>query len=151
MTKKKEIIAAKRLHHKAIAEVNDLKTFPMPNRSIPFPETRILFKELPGDRILITGFENFFTERQVKDQFGKDAYNAYRTSASSVFRRFNDSTDSLSVIGVPEGSCRELFVHPGDIVLKKEFNSIYSTIKKCGNTLHQIILAVNGPEKSIKI
>jgi len=141
--------------------INKLSSNKTPTPAIPFPETRILFKELPNDRILVTGFENFLTVSQIKEKYGEIVTAAYFQGIAVV--RLEGDSDQLII------SRHQLIIsRPGDALAvkqgwnntaisinsnfdKKQFGEIIATIKKCVNMLHQIIIAVNGPVKSIKI
>jgi hypothetical protein len=111
--------------------------------SISKPAT-ILYKKLPDDMILITGFENFKSIDNILDQYGRliaITYNNYPSrmsgDVSGIILYGNNGKSSLRI---------------GETCDKAEFSKIIAHVKKCGGLLHDIIQAVNGGEvKRIEI
>jgi hypothetical protein len=104
----------------------------------------ILYKKLPDDMILITGFENFKSIDDILDQYGRViaiTYNNYPSrmsgDASGILLYGNNGKSSLRI---------------GEVCEKVEFSKIIAHVKKCGGLLHDIIQAVEkGEVKQIRI
>jgi len=104
----------------------------------------ILYKKLPDDMILVTGFENFMDIEGVLDKYGRkiaSTYTSYPYNISGV-------PEIIFLVGLPG----IVSVRIGYVCNKKVFSSIIAHVKKCGGLLHDIILVVNGGEvKRIEI
>jgi hypothetical protein len=104
----------------------------------------ILYKKLPDNMILITGFENFLTMRGIQEKYGWDVISVYGgypdymmlgTECIHIYKDHSASTVPLN-----------------KIYNKKDFSSLIAHVKKCGSLLHDIIAAVNdGQVKRITI
>jgi hypothetical protein len=106
----------------------------------------ILYKKLPDDMILITGFENFMGLDDIFDKYGRHIATLYDQYENHIFCH----NDVLYIYGISL-SC-------GGIVMiwqrlsKNEFSNLITHVKKCGGLLHDIILACNkGEVKRIEI
>jgi hypothetical protein len=98
----------------------------------------ILYKRLPDDMILITGFENFMRFDDIVDKYGRVVAITYNNYPSRI------SGDVFGVILY--GNNGKPGLHVGDICKKVEFSEIIAHVKKCGGLLHGIIEAVNNGE-----
>jgi hypothetical protein len=104
----------------------------------------ILYKKLPDDMILITGFEGFLMADELEKKYGKlitETYAAYEYHIVKEF--YSNGQESLEVVFNDEdrdGVC------VNDVYGKHEFSKIIAHVKKCGGLLHDIIQAVNGGE-----
>ena len=104
----------------------------------------ILYKNLPDDMILITGFENFLSIDDILDKYGRVVAITYNNYPSRM------SGDMTGIILYGNNGKSSLRV--GETCEKVEFSKIIAHVKKCGGLLHDIILAVNGGEvKRIQI
>jgi len=104
----------------------------------------ILYKKLPDNMILITGFENFLTADELMDKYGRVIAKAYNDYPYHM-------TASLSAVFM-EGLDRVSFIAAGQLFHKNDFTQIRNHINRCGSLLHDIIAAVNGgQEKRITI
>ena len=121
----------------------------------PFPNptgkpVTILYKKLPDNMILITGFENFLTADEIFKKYGEVVYKAYCVSSpTNMHKQFLNDGSEFVWLCLPESTDR-IFINQS--CSKKQFAWIISHLKKCGGLLHDIILAVNGGEvKRIQI
>lgn len=104
----------------------------------------ILYKKLPDDMILITGFENFLSIDDILDKYGRVVAITYNNYPSRI------SGDEIGVVLYGNNGKSSLRV--GETCEKVEFSKIIAHVKKCGGLLHDIIQAVNGGEvKRIQI
>ena len=104
----------------------------------------ILYKKLPDDMILITGFENFLSIDNILDKYGRVIATTYNNYPSRI------SGDEIGVVLYGNNGKSSLRV--GETCEKIEFSKIIAYVKKCGGLLHDIIQAVNGGEvKRIQI
>jgi hypothetical protein len=119
------------------------KIIPAPVRPVGHPAT-ILYKKLPDDMILITGFGGFLSLDEILDRYGRVvavAYTAYPYYMAG-------DTRGVIVSGVVGG----MRLTVGQLHSKDGFSKIIAHVKKCGGLLHDIIAAVNGGEvKRIEI
>ena len=104
----------------------------------------ILYKKLPDDMILITGFENFKSIDDILDQYGRivtTAYSAYPSHMSGLpGTMFLDGLFGFGAVRI------------GQVYNKKDFSTIIAHVKKCGCLLHDIIQAVEkGEVKRVEI
>jgi hypothetical protein len=149
---KDETNTLKRSHHKKKfimdCPTGQMSPFTM-NISGSFPKSiskaaTILYKKLPDNMILITGFEGFLGLDEIFDRYGRVvavAYTAY------PYYMVGD-TKGVIVSGVVGG----MRLTVGQLHSKDGFSKIIAHVKKCGGLLHDIIAAVNGGEvKRIEI
>lgn len=126
----------------------------------------ILYKKLPDNMILITGFENFLTADEVKAKYGEEVARIYFGYTTSMDKKFTEKGDINIQVGrkqfftvtaiTVEGPAKLIndchIVEVGDIYRKQDFSKLVGRVKKCGSLLHDIIAAVNnGPVKRITI
>jgi len=135
----KVIPAPKRSHHKKV--ILTIGTYhPKP---IGKPAT-ILYKKLPDDMILITGFENFLDVEAILDKYGRrvaSTYTSYPYNMSGI-------TEAIFLTGLQGVASARI----GYVCSKDTFSKLIAHVKKCGGLLHDIIQAVNGGEvKRIEI
>lgn len=115
---------------------------PDPPKPASKPAT-ILYKKLPDNMILITGFENFLTADELFDKYGRPVAKAYLDYPYNM-------AASLGAVFL-KGASRS-FVSVGEVISKNDFSAIITQVKKCGSLLHDIIAAVNdGQVKKITI
>ncbi|MFH1146830.1 MAG: hypothetical protein V1736_03900 [Pseudomonadota bacterium] len=105
----------------------------------------ILYKKLPDDMILITGFEGFLNIDEILDKYGRTiaiAYNAYPSHMTGF-------PNMISLVGI-QSNLSTIVI--GQIHCKGAFSTIVAHVKKCGALLHDIIQACDkGEVKRIKI
>lgn len=114
-----------------------------PVKPIGKPAT-ILYKKLPDDMILITGFEDFLSLDEIFDKYGRIVAAAYSGYQNHMF-------GALGGVFLPGlGSTASLMV--GKLLHKQELSEIVAHVKKCGGLLHDIIQACDkGEVKRIEI
>lgn len=112
-------------------------------KSTGHPAT-ILYKKLPDDMILITGFENFMDADAILDKYGRRVaftYTSYSYNMSGV-------AEIIFLVGLPG----IISVRIGYVCSKDTFSKIIAHVKKCGGLLHDIIQACDkGEVKRIEI
>ena len=127
----------------------------------------ILYKKLPDNMILITGFENFLTADEVKAKFGEEVARIYFNYNDSMVKKFTDTGAVNVQVGKPIFGLPTLSLWLGssklandgsrtisisDIYRKQDFSKLIGRVKKCGSLLHDVIAAVNdGQVKRITI
>jgi hypothetical protein len=111
--------------------------------SISKPAT-ILYKKLPDDMILITGFDGFLSLDEIFDKYGRVIAATY---AGYICHMFGVSGNLfLSGLGSTTG------IAIGKLLHKEELSEIIAHVKKCGGLLHDIIQACEkGEVKRIEI
>jgi hypothetical protein len=150
----KIIPAPKRSHHKKIVNPRHISGTGCkpPEGVLAFKDVAyckpatILYKKLPDDMILITGFENFLSVVELEKKYGEviaDTYTKYPDKMVKVF-------DTFGVVRVHFGYNDTVCI--GDVFPKKAYCGFVQRVRKCGGLLHDIIQAVNGGEvKRIEI
>jgi hypothetical protein len=104
----------------------------------------ILYKKLPDDMILITGFEGFLSLDEIFDKYGRVVATTYSGYSYYIY----GMPGSIFVSGLAAFGA----VRTGQIYNKVEFSHLIAHVKKCGVLLHDIIQAVNAGEvKRIEI
>jgi hypothetical protein len=113
--------------------------------------TKIIYKKLPGNMVMIVGFKNFMSAGEIKNQCGDDVLMAYRCKDYMV-KSFNESNGIPQLI-VPDGNGLSKYLYIDDLLSDDEFSKIIASIKKCGNVLHELIVAfkTDSNVKEIKI
>jgi len=114
--------------------------------------TKIIYKKLPNNMVMIVGFKNFMTAKEIKSKYGEDVAKAYVVvSDDSMVMTFE--SDGSSALKIPLGDGLMSHVHVGDFYSDDEFSKIIASVKKCGNVLHEIVAAFNTDSnvKEIKI
>jgi hypothetical protein len=119
----------------------------------------ILYKKLPDNMILITGFENFLTADEIKAKLGEEVARIYFGYTDCMEKKFTNSGKENIQVGkkpmwsltfaiscgpnkIVSNESNDVFV--GDIYCKQDFSKLIGRVKKCGSLLHDIIAAVNG-------
>ena len=110
---------------------------PNPAKPIGKPAT-ILYKKLPDDMILITGFGGFMSIDDILDKYGRVVAMTYNSYPSRM------SGDVVGIVLCGNNGKSSLRV--GETCEKVEFSKLVSHVKKCGGLLHDIIAAVDGGE-----
>ena len=104
----------------------------------------ILYKNLPDNMILITGFENFLTLEEIMDKYGRVVMKAY----ADFPYHMSGITGAIFLAGLGDANTIAI----SQIYSKIAFAKVISHIKKCGCLLHNIIAEVNkGQVKRIEI
>ncbi len=112
-------------------------------KSIGKPAT-ILYKKLPDDMVLITGFENFLNLEEIFDKYGKIVSKAYM---DFPYYMAGLLTGAIYLMGIDYST-----VTVGKIFNKHDFSRLIAHVKKCGGLLHDIIQACDkGEVKRIEI
>jgi len=116
----------------------------MKTTTVQSKAARVLFKELPEDKILITGFENFMIGEEITAKFGENIRDQYFEYNSKV-------TKKVSLEGFFQlRSCTTTY-SVGDVLDKKEFNVLIGSLKQAGKLLHDLVVANKTKTKSITI
>jgi hypothetical protein len=136
----------KRSHHKKVATMNIYvkgKLVDSSSNIQPKPAT-ILYKKLPDDMILITGFENFLSIDDILDRYGREIATVYAT--------FSYQMSGIQSAIFLSGLVGFGAIRTGQVYGNQDFSTIIAHVKKCGGLLHDIIRAVDGGEiKRIEI
>jgi len=118
------------------------RILPAPTKPVGKPAV-ILYKKLPDDMILITGFEGFLSLEEIFDKYGKVVAKTY----VSFPYHMAGITEALYLVGL-NGTPTTV----GKVLSKDEFSRLVAHVKKCGGLLHDIILACDkGEVKRIEI
>ena len=146
---KDEFNTLKRSHHKkappamSVREISKLTLKNIGLKSTGKPAT-ILYKKLPDNMILITGFENFKSIDNILDQYGRVVAITYNNYPS----RMSGDVNGLLLYGNNGKSSLRI----GEVCDKAEFSKIIAHVKRCGGLLHNIIQACDkGEVKRIEI
>lgn len=116
----------------------------MKTTTVQSKAARVLFKELPEDKILITGFENFMIGEEIAAKYGETIRKQYFEYDTKVVKKV--SLDGFF------GLRRHLHTYNvGDILDKKEFNQLIGSLKQAGKLLHDLVVANKTKAKSITI
>jgi hypothetical protein len=145
-TKKKAIKVT--VSKKALAPVIKKITEELKGKLASKPAT-ILYKKLPDDMILITGFENFLTPNQLIEKYGSTVGGMYCGYPNHVYLIHSDipkQGDYLNLKSVVNWEEKSQRIQVNSLWSKKGFSTIIAHVKKCGGLLHEIIAAVNGGE-----
>jgi hypothetical protein len=136
MTTKKKAIKVT-VSKKALAPVIKKITEELKGKLASKPAT-ILYKKLPDDMILITGFENFLDIEGILDKYGR--------KVASTYTAYPYNMSGVDVVIFPVGLSGITSIRTGYVCNKSGFSKIVSHVKKCGGLLHDIIQAVNSGE-----
>jgi hypothetical protein len=104
----------------------------------------ILYKKLPDNMILITGFENFLTADELTKKYGEDIADTYFAYDYHMAKEYYADGTILLSVDFNDEDCDT--VRPGNVYQKHEFHKLVEHIRKCGGLLHDIIAAVNNGE-----
>ena len=143
------IPAPKRSHKKKVTpiingkntNIADAIRATLQDAGIPVSTTHpatILYKKLPDDMILITGFENFKSIDDILDQYGR--------MVATVYAAFSYQVSGVQGAIFLTGLAGFGAVRGGQVYSKHEFSKIIAHVKKCGCLLHDIIQAVERGE-----
>jgi hypothetical protein len=109
---------------------------------IPPPESNsaaILYKRMPGDMILVTGFRNILTAEQIEQKYGKDIFTVYMAGDFVTGFYGGDGKFGIFVgFGVR--------IMPGKVYKKKDFAKLVATMKSAGKLLAEIMVACKSSE-----
>ena len=105
----------------------------------------ILYKKMPGDMILITGFRNILTADEIEKQYGGDVYRVYERSHKYVFGRYNGSGQFGIVLGQGMENVNSHYF-PDAVYPKKDFAKLVVTLKSAGKLLAEIVAACKNAE-----
>lgn len=104
----------------------------------------VLFKELPEDKILITGFENFLTGEEIANKYGENIRKQYFKYGTMILKKiFMDGFSGLLIHDQP--------YKIDDVLDKKEFNVLIGSLNYAGKLLHDLVKANKTKAKSITI
>jgi hypothetical protein len=110
----------------------------------------LLYKKLPDDMILITGFEGFLSLDELEKKYGKEIADTYFSYDNHMAKEYY--ADGEIIINVETDDENRDIVRPGSVYEKVEFSKLIAHVKKCGGLLHDIIQVCNGGEvKRIEI
>jgi hypothetical protein len=99
----------------------------------------ILYKKMPGDMILITGFRNILTADEIEKKYGKDIFTIYM--AGDFVTGFYNGEGKFG-ISVGFGTR----IYPGKVYSKKDFAKLVVTLKSAGKLLAGIVAACKNSE-----
>jgi hypothetical protein len=99
----------------------------------------ILYKKMPGDMILITGFRNILTADEIEKKYGKSVIRVYERSDKAIVGRYNGSGE-FGIFG-PDARA-----FPGAVYFKKDFAKLVVTLKNAGKLLAGIVAACKNSE-----
>jgi len=112
----------------------------------------ILYKKLPDDMIMITGFENFLTPNQLIEKYGKTIAMLYCGYPNHIYLIHSDVPNKSDYLKSVANGVESEPIQVNSLWSKKGFCTIVSHVRKCGGLLHDIIVAVrDGEVKRIKI
>jgi len=141
-TKKKPVITHKKLSTNKACPKPFKNTFGHLMNEIadmkPSKPATILYKKLPDNMILITGFENFLTVDDIFDKYGRIITKAY----IDFPYRMSGAHGAVFLFGLEHFST----IGIGQLFNKHDFSKLIAHVKKCGGLLHDIIQAVNSGE-----
>jgi len=100
---------------------------------------------MPGDMIVVTGFDNFLTIGELAVKYGNKISDIYLAHPDSFVKRFNPFTGEGCV------SIQGEEIEIGDVFDKKDFSKIISSIKMGGKALAEIIAICGNPSLVRKI
>ena len=109
----------------------------------------ILCQRMPEGMVIIKGFENFLTRKELEEKYGEDIVNIYFASPVHAEKIFYASGQSRIEIEINE--FRLIQISSGDVMTNKDFSKVCANIKKCGELLHKIIDFQNNPIREVKL
>lgn len=117
-----------------------------PNSPKPLPNPMtVMYQDLPEGMIVITGFGGILTEKVLIDKYGEYIARLYLGYEDSAKLLFGDE-------GAPYLQVSYLNFLIGDVLPKKELNTLFKMLQKAGKLLHDVIWAITiNPIKSLKI
>ena len=116
-----------------------------------FPMT-ILCQRMPEGMVIIKGFKNFLTRKEIEAKYGKDVTNIYFASPFNVEKTFEkDGEIGIELFADGGNSDESGVMNIGDVFTGKDFSKVCANIKKCGELLHKIIDFQNNPIREVKL
>jgi hypothetical protein len=115
----------------------------LPERTI----TSILYTALPDKRVMITGFSNIMTVKDIREVFGKVICKAYLSSDHHMFLDYDPEEAGEVYLNTSHAD-----IHINETMSNDDFHKLILYVKVCGNVLHGIVEAMrNQQTKSVKI
>lgn len=96
--------------------------------------TRILYKNISSDQVVILGFEGIMTANEIKGKYLKVVYDAYFKKEESMC--LHRKSDESFVLSIHNG-----IISPLQVMSNKDFSTLIADMKKCGKRLAEIIKA----------
>jgi hypothetical protein len=110
----------------------------------------ILYRRMPGDMILIVGFENFLSAEELKSKYGETITEIYLSYQNHLERKsYTDGSIYIQILEGMEAFFDRLDI--GDLLPRKVFSNIVADVKKAGSLLHEVILAQGNDIRRIEI
>lgn len=114
------------------------------------PLTAIQYRNLPGNKVIITGFYGFLSLKEIGEQCGKDILNVYEENNYRTELQYDhDGEERLRLYDDIDDTFTDVFV--GEVFDKDDFSEIIAFVKKCGKYLHDLKIAIRSEEKTIGI
>jgi len=133
---------------KGVNEIFDLSEVNAIAASVPL--TAIQYRNLPGDKVIITGFYGFLSLKEIGEQCGKDILNVYEENNYRTELQYDhDGEERLRLYDDIDDTFTDVFV--GEVFDKDDFSEIIAFFKKCGKYLHDLKIAIKSEEKTIGI
>ena len=133
---------------KGVNEIFDLSEVNAIAASVPL--TAIQYRNLPGDKVIITGFYGFLSLKEIGEQCGKDILNVYEENNYRTELQYDhDGEERLRLYDDIDDTFTDVFV--GEVFDKDDFSEIIAFVKKCGKYLHDLKIAIRSEEKTIGI
>ena len=130
------------------------------------PSARIIYQVMPEDKILILGFKNILTAKELRVRFGEEIANIYLGYPGHMRKEFtNLGVERLTFFGAdkrinvndplsipvslfPEVEC----ITVGSVITKKHFNRIVVQARTAGKLMSEVFKCRSiGSVNSIKI
>ena len=107
----------------------------------------ILYKRMPADMILVTGFRNILTAEGIEKKYGKRTYDVYRRTPGHVYGMFRLEDGSFGIAGDVTGG-----VYPDRLYPKKDFAKLVVAVKSAGKLLAEIVAACkDAPVREVEL
>lgn len=133
---------------KGVNEIFDLSEVNAIAASAPL--TAIQYRNLPGNKVIITGFYGFLSIKEIGEQCGKDILNVYEENNYRTELQYDhDGEERLRLYDDIDDTFTDVFV--GEVFDKDDFSEIIAFVKKCGKYLHDLKIAIRSEEKTIGI
>jgi len=113
-----------------------MKTNRKGNRSVSSVDQPavVLFKELPEGKILIMGFENFLVGEEIAVKYGENIRKQYFKYGTRITKKV--SIDGFFCLRTDAATYTV-----GDVLNKREFTALISSLKQAGKLLHDLVEA----------
>jgi hypothetical protein len=105
-----------------------------------FLPSAILYKKMPGDMILITGFRGILTADEIEKKYGSQIASVYGANEFRVYGSYSCS-GGFGVCLSPGAH-----VYPGHVFQKKDFAKLVVSLKNAGKLLAGIVAACKNAE-----